>query len=134
MENEKNDLPQVAENASDVPKKKLNGDLRTFIIALLTAVIVVLVHHGILMLCCPMANSAKNCAASQGQCPAPEFKKNRFERKDGHHPHRFHGKKFHPGDRAVKGDESIGKIPAAKSDDAVEKADVVSPTSGQDKQ
>ena len=45
--------------------KKLSGDLRTFIISLLTAVIVVLAYHGTLM---AMRCAKKDCSRPQKFC------------------------------------------------------------------
>ena len=70
-------------------KKKLSGDLRTFIIALLTSVIVVLAYHGIRYSINRIQCNKAEFPCSKGFCAMQPAEKHM-----PHIKHRFPGKKF----------------------------------------
>ena len=91
MDNEEVKVVSAAENA--VPGKeekagkcKCANDARTFLIALLTSVIVVLAYHGIVrMMCCPLRHDCRSrvCVMQwkkSGRCDLPEKDFRRFEK------------------------------------------------------
>ena len=76
-------------------RKKLSGDLRTFIISLLTAVIVVLAYHGILMAirCAKKdcARTKKFCMMQMNSCPMQQMPR-RMNKGNFHHHHEMRRK------------------------------------------
>ena len=130
MENEKHEA--VKTESASVPAKKINGDLRTFVIALLTAIIVALIHHGIMMFCCPAAGKdcpqKEQCESKNFRPAPPEFRK---ERPDFNFRQHHHGRKFNRRPRAEKQEDNNGNqaVQEQTSGQTSENA----PTSGQEK-
>ena len=96
------DQDPVVQPVENTPKKtKLSGDARTFVISLLTALIVVLLYHGIAMaICCFKGGCPKqtqNCSFASGEmCPGrPKFEPPQEWKHHHRHPGRKHFRRQH---------------------------------------
>lgn len=98
------EVPAAPQTPAEKPKKKLNGDLRVFVIALLTSLITILVYHGVLMAVrcykSKCQTKAKFCVVQAAKYPAgkPRFERRscdcqqiRHQRRASHHHHDRHG-------------------------------------------
>lgn len=115
MEDQDPVVQPVENTAEAAKKKKLSGDARTLVIALLTSIIVVLLYHSITKLvCCLTADSCRKNAPvctliPENGCPKkfnPEFSPPADGRK---HHHRHPGRRHHRHQHQVTPENNAGE-------------------------